>query len=145
MKKNVYDFDVRYSFVESVSIVAASMEKARDKLKRRMEADNSGSVCKSYGDMKSEVISERCAYEDDECEQVAYGGKVYELVRVEEVPLVGDVLVAGKSLEKAIMPGLRAGSKVETSIDERVYFYVPDKMLDGTDEEIRKYISENGG
>lgn len=131
--------------MESVSIVAESMEKALDELNRRIEADKLASVCMSYGDMKSEVISERCAFADNEYEYVAYGEKTYELVKVEGMPRVGDVLVAGKSLEEAIMPGIRAGSKFETSLDERIYFYVPDEMLDKPSEEIREFIFENGG
>lgn len=145
MKKNVYDFDVRYSFVETTSIVASSMDEARERMKRIIAEGNSASVCTSYGNMKSKIVSERCAYRDPECEYVSYGGKEYALVKVEGIPAVGYVLVAGEGLEKAIMPGIRAGSKFETSLDERIYFYVPDEMLDKPDEEIRKYISENGG
>lgn len=66
MSKNLYERKIRYSFVETQSVVASSQEEADAKFAQRFEADKLTPVGCSYGDLEAEMLSNELVYKDDE-------------------------------------------------------------------------------
>ena len=51
--------------------------------------------------------------------------------------------IAGESLEDAVTPGIYNEEADAIAVDNLIFFYVPDEMLDKSEDEIRKYVNEN--
>ena len=66
MSKNLYERKIRYSFVETQSVVASSQEEADAKFAQRFEADKLTLVGCSYGDLEAEILSNKLVYKDEE-------------------------------------------------------------------------------
>lgn len=74
---------------------------------------------------------------------VEYEGRSYP-VRILDIPKIGTVKVATELLGSRIIgdDGLPVSIEAER-IDEGIFYYVGDDMIDKPDEEITKHILEN--
>ena len=78
-------------------------------------------------------------------DSISYNGKEYTVRDVYVSKEVGTVNVSVESLSTALCPdgNWNNVSNEATYIDEKVYFYVPDEMINKPIKELKKYIKEN--
>ncbi len=73
---------------------------------------------------------------------ITFNGKNYT-TRELRLPEFGDVTVAGISLEQALLINDKYISQEARLIDEGIFFYVEDNLLDLKERELIAYVEKN--
>ena len=75
-------------------------------------------------------------------EYIVYDGNSYPACWV-DMPDFGERLVSVHSLDDALMPGGKYVSMHAREIDEEIFGYVPDCMIDSAQEDLEEWVKTN--
>lgn len=77
-------------------------------------------------------------------DSVEFRGKCFPCVGVTGIDGCKDHrFIAGESMEDAVTPGIYYEETDAIAADNLIFYYVPDEMLDKSEDEIRQYVNDN--
>ena len=77
-------------------------------------------------------------------DSIEFRGKWFPCVGVTGIDGCKDHrFIAGESMEDAVTPGIYNEETDAIAADNLIFYYVPDEMLDKSEDEIRQYVNEN--